>query len=1119
MREIVHLQAGQCGNQIGAKFWEVISDEHGIDPTGTYHGDSDLQLERINVYYNEATGGNYVPRAVLVDLEPGTMDSVRSGPFGQIFRPDNFVFGQSGAGNNWAKGHYTEGAELVDAVLDVVRKEAESCDCLQGFQLTHSLGGGTGSGMGTLLISKIREEFPDRIMNTFSVVPSPKVSDTVVEPYNATLSVHQLVENTDETYCIDNEALYDICFRTLKLTTPTYGDLNHLVSATMSGVTTCLRFPGQLNADLRKLAVNMVPFPRLHFFMPGFAPLTSRGSQQYRALTVPELTQQMFDAKNMMAACDPRHGRYLTVAAVFRGRMSMKEVDEQMLSVQSKNSSYFVEWIPNNVKTAVCDIPPRGLKMAATFIGNSTAIQELFKRISEQFTAMFRRKAFLHWYTGEGMDEMEFTEAESNMNDLVSEYQQYQDATAEEDEPWERAQPVRQDCHEDDPQILRQFPLDFREQEVMQMVPKFCFPFDVERELPSPAVQHFTFALTDLVGNRRFGFCRLRAGARSCLCILSHLPWFEVFYKILNTVGDFLAQNQVSEAEELLHNLQQHPLPRPGLSGKPEMNRNLTELVVAVTDENIVGLFAALLAERRVLLTASKLSTLTACIHASCALLYPMRWEHVLIPTLPPHLLDYCCAPMPYLIGVHASLAERVREKGLEDVVLLNADSNTLETPFDDVQALPPDVVSLLRLRLRKVALGPGEGVSRLFLKAQALLFGGYRDALVWIPGQPLFKQFIETRLEKLNAGEGFSDQFEQEIIACCGTSSGALRSYQLWVDSLKKGSDALLHSVKAKTRPAVRNMCRSAKSGLKGVQNLLMIKDGDSGLQRGGSLRTPSLISRSDRLQQRLPISQHFGQNRPLRPSRRLKREGTSSQPLGERSPELSPEDTQSPWAEETLDGSFLGSGELDLLSEILDSLSMETKTEGQLRASQSLDCCQQGASESCFSLPDIPARSPWQLEEDEQSLEPQPWSLPGDLPSLQDTPSLEIASYSKNCSQSPSDISPPASSVTLTETPSPLLPPSPCSRLLTVPTQPRPPESPQLLASTELNSDTVGTLQSIWSPSHSGSPENSKNQPPQVLRDQARLQPLNKIEVSNRQRPPVRQPGVADLKKYFEN
>ncbi|XP_056155803.1 tubulin, beta 6 class V isoform X2 [Lampris incognitus] len=131
MREIVHIQAGQCGNQIGTKFWEVISDEHGIDPAGNYVGDSALQLDRVNVYYNEASSHKYVPRAVLVDLEPGTMDSVRSGAFGQLFRPDNFIFGQTGAGNNWAKGHYTEGAELVDSVLDVVRKECEHCDCLQ----------------------------------------------------------------------------------------------------------------------------------------------------------------------------------------------------------------------------------------------------------------------------------------------------------------------------------------------------------------------------------------------------------------------------------------------------------------------------------------------------------------------------------------------------------------------------------------------------------------------------------------------------------------------------------------------------------------------------------------------------------------------------------------------------------------------------------------------------------------------------------------------------------------------------------------------------------------------------------------------------------------------------
>ena len=129
-------------------------------------------------FFRSSSGGKYVPLSILVYLEPGTMDAVRAGPYGQLFRPDNFVFGQSGAGNNWAKGHYTEGAEIVDSVLDVVRKEAEACDCLQGFQLIHSLGGGCGSGLGTLLIAKIREEYPDRIMLTYSVVPSPKVSDT-----------------------------------------------------------------------------------------------------------------------------------------------------------------------------------------------------------------------------------------------------------------------------------------------------------------------------------------------------------------------------------------------------------------------------------------------------------------------------------------------------------------------------------------------------------------------------------------------------------------------------------------------------------------------------------------------------------------------------------------------------------------------------------------------------------------------------------------------------------------------------------------------------------------------------------------------------------------------------
>lgn len=432
MREIVHIQAGQCGNQIGCKFWELISMEHGISPTGQYVGDDDEQLQRVNVYFNEGYGGRYVPRAICTDLEPGTIDSLKSGRYGDLFKPDNFVHGQGGAGNNWAKGHYTDGAEIVDEIMDRVRREAEATDCLQGFQMTQSLGGGTGSGLGTLLLTKIKDEYPDRIMSTYSVLPSAKVSDTVVEPYNAILSVNQLVDCSDQTFILDNEALYDICFRTLKLKSPTYGDLNHLVSAAMSGTTSSLRFPGMLNCDLRKLATNLIPFPRLHFFSIGFAPLTARGTQEYRTLTVKDLIHQVFDNKNMMTSANMYAGRYLTCASMFRGRsISTKEVEDTMSSIVSKNNSSFIEWIPNSCMSSLCNVPPKGLKMSSTFVGNSTSIQEVWRRVGSQYQQMYKRRAYLHWYTGEGMEEMEFNEAQHNLNDLITEYQQYESMTAD----------------------------------------------------------------------------------------------------------------------------------------------------------------------------------------------------------------------------------------------------------------------------------------------------------------------------------------------------------------------------------------------------------------------------------------------------------------------------------------------------------------------------------------------------------------------------------------------------------------------------------------------------------------------------------------------------------------
>ncbi|KAL2100082.1 hypothetical protein ACEWY4_004476 [Coilia grayii] len=474
-----------------------------------------------------------------------------------------------------------------------------------------------------------------------------------------------------------------------------------------------------------------------------------------------------------------------------------------------------------------------------------------------------------------------------------------------------------------DPEVRRRFPEDYIDQETLQTLPKFCFPFSADSLSVSQVGQNFTFVLTDIESKQRFGFCRLSSGAHSCHCILSYVPWFEVFYKLLNTLADYSLKGQDSQLKELLESLHALSIPEPGvpvhlsvhsyftvpdtreLPSIPE-NRNLTEYFVAVDVNNMLHLYASMLYERRVLLCCSKLSTLTACVHGAAALLYPMYWQHVYIPVLPQHLIDYCCAPMPYLIGVHSSLMERVRSMALDEVVVLNVDTNTLETPFDDLQSLPNDVVSSLKNRLKKVSTTTGDGVSRAFLKAQAALFGSYRNALQIEPEEPitfseevfvahrssamrqflqnaiqlqLFKQFIDGRLDLLNSGEGFSDVFEDEINM--GEYAGSDKVYHQWLLTVKKGGGAIFNTVKTKANPAMKTVYKFAKDharmGIKEVKSRLKQKEltengysaaGEDGTRPPLPARSPSTDRKDLRpWEERRPITVHFGQARPPRP------------------------------------------------------------------------------------------------------------------------------------------------------------------------------------------------------------------------------------------------------------
>ncbi|XP_027293952.2 DENN domain-containing protein 1B isoform X1 [Cricetulus griseus] len=550
-------------------------------------------------------------------------------------------------------------------------------------------------------------------------------------------------------------------------------------------------------------------------------------------------------------------------------------------------------------------------------------------------------------------------------------------------------------CHASEnegPVVLWKFPEDFGDQEVLQSVPKFCFPFDVERASQNQVGQHFTFVLTDIESKQRFGFCRLTSGGSICLCILSYLPWFEVYYKLLNTLADYLAKELEDDLNETLKSLYNQPVPKanmpvnlsvhscfiaPDITGLPTIpeSRNLTEYFVAVDVNNMLRLYASMLHERRIIITSSKLSTLTACLHGSAALLYPMYWQHIYIPVLPPHLLDYCCAPMPYLIGIHSSLIERVKNRSLEDVVVLNVDTNTLESPFNDLSNLPSDVVSALKNKLKKQSTATGDGVARAFLRAQAALFGSYRDALRYKPGEPitfceesfvkhrssvmkqfletavnlqLFKQFIDGRLAKLNAGRGFSDVFEEEITSG-GFCGGSPRSYQQWVHTVKKGG-ALFNTAVTKATPAVRTAYKFAKSharlGLREVKSKLKHKDNeeDYGTCSGLVQYTPVYTLHNEKGGN--PEKHKLSQAHLRRPHKSLDGTLYDDDDDIERASKVSSDDGEetSAYFYESDDSVEAGvkapySGEMDLLGEILDTLSTHSSDQGKLAAAKSLD------------------------------------------------------------------------------------------------------------------------------------------------------------------------------------
>nr|XP_058937330.1 tubulin alpha-8 chain isoform X3 [Kogia breviceps] len=360
MRECISVHVGQAGVQIGNACWELFCLEHGIQADGTLGAQARKVQDddSFTTFFSETGHGKRVPRAVMVDLEPTVVDEVRAGTYRQLFHPEQLISGKEDAANNYARGHYTVGKESIDLALDRIRKLTDACSGLQGFLIFHSFGGGTGSGFTSLLMERLSLDYGKKSKLEFAIYPAPQVSTAVVEPYNSILTTHTTLEHSDCAFMVDNEAIYDICRRSLDVERPTYTNLNRLVGQIVSSITASLRFDGALNVDLAEFQTNLVPYPRIHFPLVTYAPIVSAEKAYHEQLSVAEITGSCFEPSSQMVKCDPRHGKYMACCMLYRGDVVPKDVNAAIAAIKTKRTIQFVDWCPTGFKPGLLPHPP-----------------------------------------------------------------------------------------------------------------------------------------------------------------------------------------------------------------------------------------------------------------------------------------------------------------------------------------------------------------------------------------------------------------------------------------------------------------------------------------------------------------------------------------------------------------------------------------------------------------------------------------------------------------------------------------------------------------------------------------------------------------------------------------
>ena len=475
VREIFTINVGGAGIELGSTIWAQYNLEHNIDAEGNRSTNNDTD-NTFQCFYRETYGGKYVPICIMVDLEPDAIDNLKASKYGKLFASEFLLSAKDGAGGCFARGHYTVGKEIVDKVIDRSRKVFDNFDNQQGFIINHSVGGGTGSGLASLILERITVDYRRKSKFGFEIYPfNNNYSNNYVETYNALLATHRLLDLTDLSFIFDNRQLFNICRDKLLFGRPSYFDINSIIAKIVSGITAPVRFENDDIINFDDIQNNTMCFPRLHFLVSSMAPLLLTEQCRLSAIerkrmlidgyvrdnsmalpplyqdimnmiysvydinvydrsSVKELSEDLINSEYFSVECvdfDAKEDKYTHIFVDYRGDVDKMSAYTAFDGMRKKTK--FSEWTPGGFKFGLQEIMPKLLendsvnlrigKRQGVFIGNNTFISRFFsERISKVYDKMYSQRAYVHWFLQEGMEEGEFAEAREDLGFMEEDY-------------------------------------------------------------------------------------------------------------------------------------------------------------------------------------------------------------------------------------------------------------------------------------------------------------------------------------------------------------------------------------------------------------------------------------------------------------------------------------------------------------------------------------------------------------------------------------------------------------------------------------------------------------------------------------------------------------------------